>query len=175
MGTTVLDPHGWYGVDLDGTLAIDICQSPGDVLAIGDPIRNTVELVKSLLAEGKQVRIFTARVGPASSEECYFALLNLPDDFTHPALPPKPPGRIPNRKHQEYFFLYQHALIEDWCARHLGVVLPITATKDFHMRVLYDDRAIQVISNTGITLQEDYDNYKAIVQEEAINRSERDA
>lgn len=43
----------------------------------------------------------------------------------------------------------QYNLIQDWCETHLGQVLEITATKDLHMILLYDDRCRQVISNTG--------------------------
>jgi hypothetical protein len=43
----------------------------------------------------------------------------------------------------------QRKLINDWCFTHLGKMLPITATKDMRMRVLYDDRCVQVVSNTG--------------------------
>lgn len=54
---------GWIGVDLDGTLA-----HYGrfiNHLHIGDPIPAMVERVKRWLAEGREVRIFTARVsGP---------------------------------------------------------------------------------------------------------------
>lgn len=50
---------GWYGVDLDGTLA----RYDGwvDKYHIGEPIEPMVKLVKGWLAEGKDVRIFTAR------------------------------------------------------------------------------------------------------------------
>jgi hypothetical protein len=41
------------------------------------------------------------------------------------------------------------AAIEAWCLEHLGVVVPVTCTKDFQMLVLYDDRAISVQKNTG--------------------------
>jgi hypothetical protein len=51
---------GWIGIDLDGTLAYD----EGWVHAnhIGKPIQKMVDFVKQLLAEGKKVKIFTARV-----------------------------------------------------------------------------------------------------------------
>lgn len=50
---------GWIGVDLDGTLAIyDGWQGP---LYIGAPIPAMVERVKRWLAEGREVRVFTAR------------------------------------------------------------------------------------------------------------------
>lgn len=51
---------GWIGVDLDGTLAkYDGWKGPG---FIGEPVPAMVERVKRWLAEGKEVRIFTARV-----------------------------------------------------------------------------------------------------------------
>lgn len=39
--------------------------------------------------------------------------------------------------------------IEVWCCAHIGRVLPITCVKDFDMIELWDDRAVQVIPNTG--------------------------
>lgn len=39
--------------------------------------------------------------------------------------------------------------IRRWCVKHLGRELPITNTKDFAMEELWDDRAVQVIPNTG--------------------------
>ncbi len=41
------------------------------------------------------------------------------------------------------------AAIEHWCAVHIGAVLEITCCKDFDMKQLWDDRAIQVETNTG--------------------------
>ncbi len=43
----------------------------------------------------------------------------------------------------------QIPLIEQWLMHHLGVVIPITDKKDYDMIELWDDRAIQVIPNTG--------------------------
>ena len=40
--------------------------------------------------------------------------------------------------------------IRRWCVRWLGRQLPITATKDYGMVELWDDRAVQVIPNTGL-------------------------
>jgi len=45
--------------------------------------------------------------------------------------------------------------IEQWCLQHLGQVLPVTCQKDYNMVAFYDDRCIQVIPNTGRTLEED--------------------
>lgn len=39
--------------------------------------------------------------------------------------------------------------IKKWCLEHLGYELPVTCTKDYDMIELWDDRAIQVIKNTG--------------------------
>ena len=44
--------------------------------------------------------------------------------------------------------------IEAWCAEHLGRVLPVTDTKDYGMYELWDDRAVQVVENTGFALKE---------------------
>lgn len=40
-------------------------------------------------------------------------------------------------------------VIEAWCLTHLGTVLPVTNVKDFGMVELWDDRAVQVVTNTG--------------------------
>ncbi|MHB8407790.1 MAG: hypothetical protein ACYDHY_06705 [Acidiferrobacterales bacterium] len=39
--------------------------------------------------------------------------------------------------------------IEAWCLEHIGTTLPITNAKDPDMVELWDDRAVQVIPNTG--------------------------
>lgn len=41
------------------------------------------------------------------------------------------------------------AAIERWMQKHFGFVLPVTHEKDFDMVTLWDDRAVQVIPNTG--------------------------
>lgn len=45
--------------------------------------------------------------------------------------------------------------IERWCSEVLGEVLPVTNVKDYGMLCLYDDRCVQVESNTGIILGDD--------------------
>jgi hypothetical protein len=42
-----------------------------------------------------------------------------------------------------------HPAIRRWMKEHLGAILPITNTKDPHMQLLIDDRAIGVERNTG--------------------------
>ncbi len=111
---------GWIGVDLDGTLAeYNGWQGHNH---IGKPIPRMVERVLDWCNAGKDVRIFTARVAR-------------PHDLT-----PGPYG-------------CEHcgvlASIEAWCKEHLGRVLPITNVKDYGLIELWDDRAVQVIPNTG--------------------------
>lgn len=58
--------NGWIGVDLDGTLAhYDGWIAPDH---IGDPIPNMVNRVKQWLADGHEVKIFTARVSHDSPQ-----------------------------------------------------------------------------------------------------------
>ena len=40
--------------------------------------------------------------------------------------------------------------IEEWCREHLGEALEITNIKDYGMVELWDDRAVQVVPNTGM-------------------------
>lgn len=107
----------WIGVDLDGTLA----EYHGFVsdIHIGEPIEKMVDRVKGWIAEGKDVKIVTARVSPNT-------LFHNNSDS----------GPIIKA-------------IQNWCKQHLGRVLPITHEKDFLMKELWDDRAIQVVKNTG--------------------------
>ena len=44
---------------------------------------------------------------------------------------------------------YVVPVIEAWCLKHIGRVLPVTCQKDYQMLRLYDDRAVQVEMNTG--------------------------
>lgn len=39
--------------------------------------------------------------------------------------------------------------IEEWCREHLGQVLPVTAMKDYGLVEFWDDRAVQVLPNSG--------------------------
>lgn len=102
---------GWFGVDLDGTLAEYHGWNNGE---IGQPVPLMLERVKAWLTEGKEVKIFTARVCTGDAD--------------------------------------QIAKIQAWCEEHIGRRLEVTATKDFGMIELWDDRCIQVIPNTGVPI-----------------------
>ena len=58
---------GWVGVDLDGTLA-KYTEFTGET-QIGEPVPLMVQRVKQWLREGKEVRIFTARVAHPTDME----------------------------------------------------------------------------------------------------------
>jgi len=45
--------------------------------------------------------------------------------------------------------------ITEWCKKHIELELPITSEKDQHMIACYDDRSKQVLSNTGICIEEE--------------------
>jgi hypothetical protein len=74
--------------------------------------------VQEWLKEGREVRIFTARVFPG--------------------------GRVTPTELREVY-----DAIENWCIDVFGHGLPVTCTKDYGMIELWDDRAVQVIPNTG--------------------------
>lgn len=42
--------------------------------------------------------------------------------------------------------------IEKWCTKHIGFALEVTNVKDYDMIELWDDRARQVLPNTGIVV-----------------------
>jgi hypothetical protein len=123
---------GWIGVDLDGTLAeYGGWKGPTH---IGRPIPRMVERVKAWLAEGKDVRIFTARAYPYETSGIV---------GEHGASDVWTPTETPRD------VSFAVAAIQDWCTVVFGQPLPVTCVKDFGMIELWDDRAIQVRVNTG--------------------------
>lgn len=124
-----MSQSGWIGVDLDGTLAqYEKFEGPE---IIGEPIPLMVNRVKGWLAEGREVRILTARVycmpEPGVYNPSYMEWHRQQDESS-----------------RAYF------AIKAWCLKHIGQELPVTCQKDYHMYQLWDDRAIQVIPNTGL-------------------------
>ena len=113
---------GWIGVDLDGTLAIYNGWGDG---ALGEPVGEMLFRVKKWIADGRTVKIFTARVGETGLRN------NI--------------GGVDDKS----FADEQRILIQDWCEKHIGMRLEVTAQKDFGMIELWDDRAVQVEMNTG--------------------------
>jgi hypothetical protein len=116
---------GWIGVDLDGTLAeYGGWQGPQH---IGAPIAPMVERVKRWLADGHEVRIFTARVDGGG------VALQM--------------GNADGEAVRDVSVV--RGFIEAWCEEHIGAVLPITNVKDYGMVELWDDRAVRVVMNVG--------------------------
>ena len=58
---------GWIGVDLDGTLATYAGWQGAD--HIGAPVECMISRVKQWIADGIEVRIFTARVSPVGHDD----------------------------------------------------------------------------------------------------------
>jgi hypothetical protein len=122
-----MENHGWIGVDLDGTLAVYDGWRGAD--HIGEPVPAMLARVKAWLAEGRDVRIFTARVW-------------------------KPSELIPEFQARAREADAARDAIVRWCQQHVGRPLAVTCMKDYSMIELWDDRAVQVIPNTGVALQE---------------------
>lgn len=156
---------GWIACDFDATLFEwgEGTSNPGDVLRVGKPIPKMVERIKAHLAAGEDVRIFTARVGPGSNEECLQALANLTEAQADAV--GLPHFKDQHHRAEEYWIRYQTALIQQACERAVGVALPVTAVKDFHMYKLYDDRATQVVPNTGELVMDLLEAARAHIQE----------
>lgn len=113
---------GWIGVDFDGTLAHYEGWNGGE---LGEPVGEMLFRVKKWIADGRTVKIFTARVGETGLRNAV--------------------GGVDDKA----FADEQRTLIQDWCEKHVGVRLEVTAQKDFGMIELWDDRAVQVEANTG--------------------------
>lgn len=109
---------GWIAVDFDGTL-VEYNEWIGPT-HIGEAIVPMVDRVRVWLKEGKNVRIFTARV-------------YAPNDDSSRQMDAAMAMRA----------------IQDWCFKQFQRFLPVTCVKDFGMIELWDDRCVQVEKNTG--------------------------
>jgi hypothetical protein len=127
LWTRNISSKGWVGIDLDSCLAH---YESGQWPEIGEPVPAMLALVKLLLSQGREVRIMTARVGHL------YTLHATLDQFEDART--------------------QEMKVQVWCRKHLGVVLPVTAVKDYDMACIFDDRAITVEKNTGRILTPDW-------------------
>ena len=114
-------------VDLDQTLAE---YEQGDIdkygpTHIGAPIPDMVKKVKAEIANGSEVFIFSARANAASD--------SFKDQMDATIAVPT---------------------IMNWCKKHLGTVLPIAHRKLRVFDEIWDDRARQVLENTGTFVTE---------------------
>ena len=126
-----VEGKGWYGFDLDGTLA----KYDGwrGIDHIGEPVKPMVDLIKRMHDEGKVVKIMTARIAPHKLEDGTVgeSYITVPDGEK---------GATRN---------YAHQFINDWCHFNLGFIPEIVYQKDHLMLELYDDRVKQVVPNEG--------------------------
>jgi len=120
--------------DFDGTLAFYDGFQGADHL--GAPIPRMVERVREWIRQGREVVIFTSRLswGAPTSE--------VPFETTRATA------------------AHQRKLIKAWLREHIGCELPITNVKPYSACEIWDDRAIQVILNTGMTLREALEQQK---------------
>lgn len=118
--------HGWIGVDLDGTLA-EYEAWTGDYERIGLPVHRMLEQVKAWIANGWEVRIFSARASHLLKYELGERVSSAELAGARAAID----------------------AIRTWCINHVGHDLKVTCVKDNHCFLMVDDRAISVDKNTG--------------------------
>jgi hypothetical protein len=111
---------GWIGVDFDGTLAVSVSKQWDGPL--GAPIAPMVARVRGWLAQGIEVRIFTARVNPKHKDGSW---------------------------QDSSALLAMRERIADWCEEHIGQRLECTCEKDHNIIQLWDDKAVQVVRDKG--------------------------
>jgi hypothetical protein len=92
-------------------------------LHLGEPVEAMVNKVKKWLENGNRVIIFCARLGNSTN-------------FV---------------KEEEKQGVIN--AIEEWCIKHVGVKLPMTAIKG-EFAIGYDDRMVGIIKNTGVSFEE---------------------
>jgi hypothetical protein len=94
-------------------------------LKIGAPVAEMVKRVKAWRAAGDEVFIFPARVNPG--DDTFEEGMNA---------------------------TLSYLSIAAWCKENLGEILPITHEKSKRFTAILDDRADQIIPNTGVSVTE---------------------
>ena len=148
---------GWYGFDLDGTLA----KYDGwkGIDHIGEPVDLMVARIKKMHDEGKVVKILTARVAPRANAEYKDREQCAPPDYVAKADFSGLSANAKTRVKNMYLYLDTWGAREfviDWCLRNLGFLPEITHEKDHLMLELYDDRVKQVVPNEGLLVEDLY-------------------
>lgn len=92
---------------------------------LGAPVSEMVKKVKAWRAAGEEVFLFTARVNPG-------------DDTFKEGLQAT----------------MSYLSIAEWSKKNLGEILPITHEKSKRFTAIHDDRADQIIPNTGVSVTE---------------------
>ena len=142
---------GWYGFDLDGTLA-KYGKWEG-IDHIGEPVKPMVDLIRKMHDGGKVVKILTVRIAPRSNIEIR------PNPYPTDQAVYDAIGRD---NEERYRYIYQASkwtaseFVSDWCLKNLGFLPEITHEKDHLMLELYDDRVKQVVPNEGLLVEDLY-------------------
>jgi hypothetical protein len=124
-----MNPNRAYiAVDFDGTLAKTVTHVWNGPL--GDPVPEMLKRVQEKLDQGVQVKIFTARV----------SLRNEDGEL-------QPMGGIAEVRGR----------LQDWTEKYLGKRLDIVCCKCHNVIEIWDDRARQVIRDTGRIVRETND------------------
>ena len=129
----------WIGVDLDGTLAYYDKWVQWD--SIGKVIEPMKARILKWLESGRDVRIFTARVAYVE-DTCYVT-------------------------GQKFSRADMVAVVQKWLIENGLPALEITHEKNHQMIELWDDRAVQVVPNTGRTLAEEYAAERSALSQKA--------
>jgi hypothetical protein len=133
---------GWIGVDLDGTL-FEYHEWVGWNV-FGAPIPQMIHRVQRWIVEGREVRIVTARVdlpindGQSEPIPSYYK--------THVC-------RVTGEKFSDRMMV---RAVQAHCVAHGLPALRVQCHKGVDMIELWDDRAVQVVPNTGRTLAEEH-------------------
>lgn len=98
-----------------------------DPYILGEPIPEMVGRVKWWIDHGYKVKLLTARMNVHSSTGVDRDICKM------------------------------NTLLRTWCVKHIGVALDCTQSKDGWMEILWDDRAVGVIPDTGKPLGEVYE------------------
>lgn len=122
---------GKWLVDLDGTLVKwdGVWRGPEH---IGEPIQPMIDRVKMWLAQGRQVVIFTARAYPLGIDRFFVDM----SDEAYEARVCEASKAV--------------LAIKKWAVQTFGKELPVTCWKDYNAVEVWDDRAVQLIPNTGV-------------------------
>jgi hypothetical protein len=132
------------GVDLDGTTFVyDGWTKWCD---FGPPIPAMVERIRAWSAAGVRVRAITARIGLPVRQ----------DPYTKNPIYSLSRVNACKMTGERFSDHDMHVAIMRHCGVHQVPIQGAQCYKDYNMIELWDDRAVQVVANTGLTLAEEH-------------------
>ncbi len=138
----------WIAVDLDGTCFTYTEWVGWNVF--GKPIKPMIDRMKQWVAEGRDVRIMTARVG--------LPLRDRYSESTSIDILPRSRCRVTGQAFSDAMMI---KVIQDLLEKNGLPRLQVQCYKDVDMIEQWDDRAVQVVPNTGQTLADEYEVRKS--------------